>query len=226
MHDQPLELWHALQCPFSMRARLIFREKGMGFVSRVVTLDDVGDTVRLYNPKGQVPVLLAEGSILYEPDVIAEYLEESVPEPALYPRDPLSRAQCRLWIDWCDTFVVPHVQALESRLRNGAEPKEPTGELEQPHLEHLYTVMDHLADRMPTTDFLMGDQINAADLFFAPFVTTLPMIGVRRDDMPHDVVDWIDRLRDRDCVAAEVEIRERATPRLREPGQQLEQPHA
>src|SRR5690606_2887735 len=91
-----MSLWHALECPFSMRVRLVLREKDQPYESHVVSLDDVGEEVRARNPKGSVPVLEVGGCAIYEAHVIAEYLEERFPDPPLYPRDPSQRARARL----------------------------------------------------------------------------------------------------------------------------------
>jgi glutathione S-transferase len=97
-----MTLWHALECPYSMRVRLVLREKDQPYDSRVVSLDDVGEDVRRRNPKGSVPVLEDGDCVLYEADIIAEYLEERFPEPRLYPQDPGQRARARMLLDWID----------------------------------------------------------------------------------------------------------------------------
>jgi glutathione S-transferase len=52
--------------------------------------------VELHNPKRQVPVLADGDLVLYDSTVILKYLEEIVPEPALFPSDRVARARCRL----------------------------------------------------------------------------------------------------------------------------------
>jgi maleylpyruvate isomerase len=48
------------------------------------------------NPQGLVPVLqLDDGTVLTQSLAIAEWLDETVPEPPLLPRDPLGRARVR-----------------------------------------------------------------------------------------------------------------------------------
>jgi maleylacetoacetate isomerase len=47
------------------------------------------------NPQGLVPALDTGAAILGQSLAIIEYLDEKYPQPALYPRDPIARAQVR-----------------------------------------------------------------------------------------------------------------------------------
>ena len=51
---------------------------------------------RAINPQGRVPSLvLDDGTALTQSPAILEYLEEAFPEPALLPKDPVTRAKVR-----------------------------------------------------------------------------------------------------------------------------------
>lgn len=51
---------------------------------------------RAINPQGRVPALeLDDGAVLIQSPAILEYLEETHPEPALLPQDPVERARVR-----------------------------------------------------------------------------------------------------------------------------------
>jgi len=47
-------------------------------------------------PGAILPTLMEREVVLYEPRIIAEYLDERFPHPPLLPNDPLGRARCRL----------------------------------------------------------------------------------------------------------------------------------
>src|SRR5690606_32746687 len=58
------------------------------------------------NPYGSVPTLIDRDLVLYESNIIMEYLEERYPHPPLLPVYPVARANSRLLIhriqrDWC-----------------------------------------------------------------------------------------------------------------------------
>lgn len=59
------------------------------------------------NPLGRVPALvLDDGRVLPESEVICEYLEDVYPEPSLRPSDAWERARMRLLSRISDTYVV------------------------------------------------------------------------------------------------------------------------
>lgn len=196
----PLRLWHAIECPFSMRVRLVLHEKGVGYRSHVVTLDDVGDEVRARNPMGSVPVLEHGDCTVYQTGIIAEYLEERFPSPALYPKSPAGRARARMLIDWADSRLVEPVHELEEAHFHGGLEGEPTEARLQEDLERVHASMHTLARILDGNDWMLGE-FGIVDVFLAPFVVELDTIGVRRDEIPATTAEWIDRLRDRPCVA-------------------------
>jgi maleylpyruvate isomerase len=71
------------------------------------------------NPQGLVPVLERDdGTVLAQSLAIIEWLDETHPEPALLPVDPLERARVRAFaqVIACDTHPVQNLKVL-NRLR-------------------------------------------------------------------------------------------------------------
>src|SRR5690606_24589779 len=60
------------------------------------------------NPNGLVPTLVHGDKVVYESNVINEYLERVRPEPSLVPSDPYEQAQMRMWmafeLEWAKPF--------------------------------------------------------------------------------------------------------------------------
>lgn len=64
------------------------------------------------NPRGVVPTLVSEGRVVRESTVMCEFLEDKFPEISLMPRDPLERAEVRLWMKVVDEELHPACGAV------------------------------------------------------------------------------------------------------------------
>ncbi|QNB09784.1 glutathione S-transferase family protein [Herbaspirillum frisingense] len=92
-------------CPFVQRVAIVLHEKNIAFERVTIDLQNKPDWFISISPAGKVPLLKVcdtEGaeSVLFESIAICEYLEDLEPQPALHPRDAISRAQNRAWIEF------------------------------------------------------------------------------------------------------------------------------
>ncbi len=102
----------------TFRVRVALNIKGIDYREIPVGLDAGGQDApafRAINPLGAVPALMVEGEALVQSLAILEYIEETHPEPALLPRDPLGRARVRslaaLAASDTHPLIVPRVKA-------------------------------------------------------------------------------------------------------------------
>jgi glutathione S-transferase len=78
------------------KVKLVLLEKGLPFEEEVLTFELLkGDAARAASPIGKVPFLKTPQGTLCESAVIAEYLEQLAPVPALMPSDPWAAAKVR-----------------------------------------------------------------------------------------------------------------------------------
>ncbi len=78
------------------KVKLVLLEKGLPFDEEVLTFELLkGDAARAASPIGKVPFLKTPQGTLCESAVIAEYLEQLAPTPALMPSDPWAAAKVR-----------------------------------------------------------------------------------------------------------------------------------
>ncbi len=86
-------------CPYVQRAVIVLAEKGIEHRRTYIDLSNKpGWFVRL-SPLGKVPVFQTGDTVLFESQVIAEYLDEVTPG-SLHPDDPLEKARHRSWIEF------------------------------------------------------------------------------------------------------------------------------
>ncbi len=98
-----LHLYSYQSCPFARRTRMTLIEKGLDFALTEIDVRNKPDNFNEISPYGKVPVLLHNGGRIYESAIINEYLDEVFPQPPLMPADPFSKAQARIWMDYCDS---------------------------------------------------------------------------------------------------------------------------
>ncbi|TDT37894.1 RNA polymerase-associated protein [Halospina denitrificans] len=112
------------QSHYSHRVRIVLAEKGVTVDVVNVDPSDPPSELSDLNPYNALPTLVDRDLVLYEPNIIMEYLDERFPHPPLLPVYPVARAQSRLMMwrvgrDWCglaDTILAnkPSSKAAES----------------------------------------------------------------------------------------------------------------
>lgn len=86
-------------CPYVQRAIIVLKEKNIPFRKTYVDLANKPDWFVALSPLGRTPVLQVGEAVLFESQVIAEYLDEITPG-TLHADDPLARARERAWIEF------------------------------------------------------------------------------------------------------------------------------
>ena len=86
-------------CPYVQRAVIVLSEKNIEHRRTYINLADKPDWFKQMSPLGRVPILETETSVLFESQVIAEYLDETTPG-SLHPIDSLEKARHRSWIEF------------------------------------------------------------------------------------------------------------------------------
>lgn len=192
--------WHPFSV-FPRRVQIALREKGVPYGEELVDLPGGAHrsaAFRRLNPFGQVPVIEDGDLVLSESIAILEYLEERHPTPPLLPADPARRALARQLMLWSGDYLAPAWKAwMALHFVPGTCADDPAVLRGR---EDVAAHLDVLAGRLAGPDWLAGDY-SLADVCYAPFVTTLPLVGLGEllDDRPA-VRAWIERLNARPSV--------------------------
>ena len=109
--SRPLTLVSHLLCPYVQRAAIALGEKGVPFERVVIDLANKPQWFLDISPLGKVPLLKVQRSdgteaVLFESNVICEYLEETQPGARLHPEDPLTRAEHRAWMEFGSAILA------------------------------------------------------------------------------------------------------------------------
>ena len=94
---------------------MVLLEKGQAAEIRWLNLslmDQKQDWYLALNPNGVVPTLLHGEQVLFESNVINEYLDAVLPQPALVPEDIHLQAEMRMWMAFELEWAKPFRQAI------------------------------------------------------------------------------------------------------------------
>jgi len=110
-----MQLYSGTTCPFSHRCRFVLYEKGMDFQVIDVDLYNKPEDIAVMNPYNRLPVLVERDLILYESNIINEYIDDRFPHPQLMPADPEGEIRCLEAMEYiCGTV---HPQAFTRQFR-------------------------------------------------------------------------------------------------------------
>jgi glutathione S-transferase len=167
-----IKIYSAALCPFAHRVRLTLIEKGVPF--ELIEIDPQNKPANFLeiSPYGKVPVLKHGDNCVWESAIVNEYLEEVFPNPPLLPREPMLRAQARIWINFADTCLF----ATTGKLLYSRDPQPPTALLTE-LTEHLL-FMEHQGVRKisPNGSYWLGTELSLVDLTFYPWFEQLAVL--------------------------------------------------
>ncbi|HEV2573305.1 MAG TPA: maleylacetoacetate isomerase [Beijerinckiaceae bacterium] len=130
------------------------------------------------NPQGLVPALvLDDGTVLTQSLAIMEWLEETVPQPPLLPKDPIARAKVRAFAEAiaCDVHPVQNLGPLNKLAAFGVEQAEVTRWAKEVNYEGLKACEALIANEKGP--FCFGDQPTMADICLVPQLVNARRFG-------------------------------------------------
>ena len=188
---------------YSHRVRIVLAEKGVTVETIDVDPDSKPEDLATLNPYNNLPTLVDRDLVLYEADIMMEYLDERFPHPPLFPVYPVARAQSRLWIyriskDWCN--LVDPIMA-------GKGTPSQLDKMRKELREGLIAIAPIFGEK----PYFMSDEFTIVDCVVCPILWRLPVMGI---DLPKSkttkpMLDCRDRLCERESVMASLSEQEK-----------------
>ena len=197
-----IKLYDFKSSPNCQRVKVVLAEKNLPYEIIPVDLrqqeQKTPEFLKL-NPYGKVPVLLDDGTALYESCIINEYLNEKYPSPPLMPADPGKRAKARILTDYGLAHLDEPYQKLRVELMKGqAEQKQETIEAAKNSLRKL---LQHLENELGDQPYLAGN-FSLADAALIPRFIRLEGFGVLPDPALPGLGKYLQRMKERPSVNA------------------------
>lgn len=155
--------------PASHAVRFVLAEKAINVEIVHVSADDRPEDLIELNPYNDVLTLVDRELVLYEPQIIMEYLDERFPHPPLMPVDPVARAQSRLFRFRIEKDIYGTVRKMYS---------DDTDTVDAARKE-LKDNLTSIAPIFTQTKYFMTDEYSLVDCFMAPVLWRLPSLGIK-----------------------------------------------
>ncbi|KPD24209.1 MULTISPECIES: stringent starvation protein SspA [Idiomarina] len=152
----------------SHQVRLVLAEKGVGVEITFVTEDYTPEDLLQLNPYPEAaPTLVDRDLVLYNAQIIMEYLDERFPHPPLMPVYPVARGTSRLMMyrierDW---------YSLADKIAKG------DAQAKQELKEGILSLAPVFAD----APYFMSEEFSLVDCYLAPLLWRLPAYGIELD---------------------------------------------
>lgn len=151
----------------SHQVRIVLAEKGVSVDVLNVDVNHPNEDLAELNPYNTLPTLVDRELVLYNAQVIMEYLDERFPHPPLLPVYPVARAKNRLMMyrierDW---------YSLYHKIDSGAADADQARKELQ---DSLLTLAPVFAD----SPYFLSDEFTLVDCTIAPLLWRLPALGI------------------------------------------------
>jgi glutathione S-transferase len=143
------------------------------------------DAFAAMSPLRRIPVWIEGDVTLCDSSIIAQYLEETRPEPSVLPHHPRDRARARWIEEYADTRLFD-VLGWKLFFQIAVKPrilKEPTdgSAVEHARAVEIPQTFEYLETVMPQAGFLFGEAPGLADFSLAPAFLNARVVGVEVD---------------------------------------------
>lgn len=178
-----MTLFSGPDCIYSHSCRIVLNEKDVECQVRFIDPRRGGETLAELNPYNETPTLLDRDLVLYDPQIINEYLDERLPHPPLMPVDPVARGRARLMImrlrrDWFS--LLPRIGGADRKASNQA----------RSIIRDGLIAISPIFNDQPN---LLGEEFTLVDCCFAPLLWRLKSFDIELPRQAKPLVEYAQR---------------------------------
>jgi RNA polymerase-associated protein len=185
--------------PSSHAVRFVLAEKAINVEVQNVFGDDKPEDLLELNPYNTILTLVDRELVLYEAQIIIEYLDERFPHPPLMPVDPVARATNRL----LRYRIRRDIYHLLEEIESGEAERVSAGK--KALRDHLTSIAPAFGQRL----FFMSEDYSLVDCYLAPVLWRLPYYKINLPASAKALSQYADRLFERDAFEASLTEPER-----------------
>lgn len=193
-------LYHVPLSPFCRKVRLTLAEKKVEVELVEERYWEQTPEFLRRNPAGKVPILRYEGRVMSESQAICEYLDETISEPRLIPRDAAARYEVRRLCAWFDDKFHEEVtsklvyERVNKKVMKLGYPDSKNVKSGSSRIKYHLDYMGWLLDQRR---WLAGNEMTLADFAAAAHLSCLDYISDVDWNRSQVVRDWYAKIKSR-----------------------------
>jgi len=178
----------------SHQARIVLAEKGVTVDVLSVYANKPDEDLLSLNSYGNLPTLVDRDLVLYDIDVIMEYLDERFPHPPLLPVYPIARAKSRLMLQRIETDWYSLARTIENEKSSPAE--------KETARKSLRDMLVTLAPVFAESPYFLSDEFTLVDCRIAPLLWRLSSLKIVLPAAAKSIEKYQERVFARDAFQA------------------------
>jgi len=179
---------------YSHRVRIVLAEKDVAVEIKDVDPEAKPIEFTDINPYNSLPTLVDRDLVLYESNIMMEYLDERFPHPPLLPAYPVTRSKSRLMIHRIEKDLCHLVDTILDPLA-----QENAVVTSRKELREQLLIISPVFNEFP---FFMNEEFSLVDCCLLPILWRLPVMGIELPPQAQPLLNYADRLFQRDSFQA------------------------
>ncbi len=172
----------------SHRVRLVLAEKGINHEIVNVDPDNLPEDLVDLNPYNTTPTLVDRDLVLFDAQIIMEYLDERFPHPPLMPVDPVNRANLKMVLYRIKRDWDPLIEKLKGK-------SDKQGVKQRKELRESLITIAPVFEQKP---FFMSNEFTLVDCAIAPILWRLNDMCIELPDAADSVLAYAKRIFERE----------------------------
>ena len=186
---------------YSHRVRIVLAEKGVTVEVYDTDPNNMPEDLAGINPYNALPTLIDGDLVLFEPDIMMEYLDERFPHPPLLPVYPVARASSRQLI-----YRIQRDFCADVDIILAAKSKEAVAKSRKALRDGLVSISP-IFDELP---YFMSEEFTLVDCCLAPILWRLSEMEIELPQKKCEaILKYAERLFERESFQASLSNYER-----------------